>query len=98
MLREPTVAGIGQLAAMQTRGAVIWRGATADRRERCRRDRAGARRLRACTERQPDRALERLRSPTVHRLPAIYPSRLDAAVGGLISYGPDVLESVSARR
>src|SRR6266487_2811740 len=24
MLREPTVAGIGQLAAMQTRGAVIW--------------------------------------------------------------------------
>jgi hypothetical protein len=26
MLREPTVAGIGQLAAMQTRGAVIWGG------------------------------------------------------------------------
>jgi putative tryptophan/tyrosine transport system substrate-binding protein len=23
-----------------------------------------------------------------HRLPAIYPSRLDVAVGGLISYGP----------
>jgi hypothetical protein len=36
MLREPTVAGIGQLAAMQIRGAVIWGGATADRRERCR--------------------------------------------------------------
>jgi putative tryptophan/tyrosine transport system substrate-binding protein len=27
-----------------------------------------------------------------HRLPAIYPSRLDAAVGGLISYGPDFLD------
>ena len=27
-----------------------------------------------------------------HRLPAIYPSRRDAAVGGLISYGPDVLD------
>ena len=27
-----------------------------------------------------------------HRLPAIYPSRLDAAVGGLISYGPDGLD------
>ena len=29
MLREPTVAGIGRLAAMH-RGAVIWGGATAD--------------------------------------------------------------------
>jgi putative ABC transport system substrate-binding protein len=27
-----------------------------------------------------------------HRLPAIYPSRLDAAVGGLISYGLDGLD------
>jgi ABC-type uncharacterized transport system substrate-binding protein len=26
------------------------------------------------------------------RLPAIYPSRLDAAVGGLASYGPDVID------
>jgi putative ABC transport system substrate-binding protein len=25
-----------------------------------------------------------------HRLPATYPSRQDAAVGGLISYGPDI--------
>jgi putative ABC transport system substrate-binding protein len=24
-----------------------------------------------------------------HRLPAVYPSRVDAAIGGLISYGPD---------
>jgi putative ABC transport system substrate-binding protein len=27
-----------------------------------------------------------------HRLPAIYPSRLDATGGGLISYGPDGLD------
>jgi hypothetical protein len=32
MLREPTVAGIGQLARNADRGAVIWGGATADRR------------------------------------------------------------------
>ena len=27
-----------------------------------------------------------------HRLPAVYPSRLVAAVGGLISYGPDDID------
>jgi putative ABC transport system substrate-binding protein len=27
-----------------------------------------------------------------HRLPAVYPSRLDVAVGGLISYGPDMVD------
>ena len=58
VLREPTVAGIGQLAAMQSCGTVIWGGVAADRRERCRRDRAGARRLRARAERRPDRDLE----------------------------------------
>jgi len=26
-----------------------------------------------------------------HRLPAVYPSRVDAALGGLISYGPDTV-------
>ena len=31
-------------------------------------------------------------------LPAIYPSRRDAAVGGLISYGPDVRRPVPPRR
>jgi putative ABC transport system substrate-binding protein len=27
-----------------------------------------------------------------HRLPAVYPSRVDAALGGLISYGPDTVD------
>jgi putative ABC transport system substrate-binding protein len=27
-----------------------------------------------------------------HRLPAVYPSRVDAAIGGLISYGPDQVD------
>ena len=101
VLREPTVAGIGQLAAHADRGAVIRGGAAADRRERCRRDRAGARRLRACANGglivplSTSSIAHRERIVALaarHRLPAIYPSRLDAAVGGLISYGPDVLD------
>jgi len=27
-----------------------------------------------------------------YRLPAVYPTRIDAAIGGLISYGPDTVD------
>jgi hypothetical protein len=32
------------------------------------------------------------RQPDRHRLPAVYPGRVDAAIGGLISYGPDQVD------
>jgi putative ABC transport system substrate-binding protein len=101
VLREPTIAGIGQLAAMQTAapsfGIELWPI-----------DVSGAVEIErglADFAHEPNSGLivPLSTSAIVHRalivalaarlrLPAIYPSRVDAIVGGLISYGPDGLD------
>jgi ABC-type uncharacterized transport system substrate-binding protein len=98
VLRETTVAGIGQLAAMQTAapsfGVELQPIAVSDAGE--------IERALADVARAPNGGLIVPLSTSAiahreliialaarHRLPAIYPSRLHAAVGGLISYGPD---------
>ena len=98
VLREPTVAGIGQLAAMQTAAPsfgvelqpIDVSGAAEI--ERALADIAHAPSsglvVPLSTSAIAHRALI-VALAARHRLPAIYPSRLDAAGGGLISYGPD---------
>jgi ABC-type uncharacterized transport system substrate-binding protein len=101
VLREPTVAGIGQLAAMQSAapsfGVELQPIDVSD---------AGVvERAFADLARAPNGGLIVTLSTSAirhrelivalaarHRLSAIYPSRLDAAVGGLMSYGPDGLD------
>ena len=107
VLREPTLAGIGQLAAMQTAspsfGVELHPIDVSDAGE--------IERALADFARAPTGGLIVPLSTSAishrkliialaarHQLPAIYPSRLDAAVGGLISYGPDGIDHVSARR
>ena len=106
VLREPTVAGIGQLAAMQAAAPSFG----VELRPIDVRDAGEIERALADFARAPNGGLivplstsaiahrERIVALAArHRLPAIYPSRLDAAGGGLISYGPDVARPVSAR-
>jgi ABC-type uncharacterized transport system substrate-binding protein len=101
VLREPTVAGIGQLAAMQTAapsfGVELRPIDVSDvsEMERALVDLAhapnGGLIVPLSTSAIAHRAVI-VALAARHRLPAIYPSRLDAAVGGLVSYGPDGLD------
>ena len=98
VLREPTVAGIGQLAAMQTAAPSF----EVELQPIDARDVGEFERALADFARAPNGGLivplstssETHRKRIValadgRRLPAVYPSRVDAAIGGLISYGPD---------
>jgi ABC-type uncharacterized transport system substrate-binding protein len=101
VLREPTVAGIGQLAAMQSAapsfGVELRPIDVSDvsEMERALVDLAhapnGGLIVPLSTSAIAHRAVI-VALAARHRLPAIYPSRLDAAVGGLVSYGPDGLD------
>jgi ABC-type uncharacterized transport system substrate-binding protein len=101
VLREPTVAGIGQLAAVQTAAPSFGM----ELQPIDVRDVSEIERALVDFARVPNRGLiVSLSTSSIafreqivalaarHRLPAVYPSRLDAAVGGLISYGPDMLD------
>ena len=99
VLREPTVAGIGQLAAMQTAapsfGVELQPIDVSDAGdiERALADFAHAPNGGLIVPLSTSSIARRTLIVTLaarHRLPATYPSRQDAAVGGLISYGPDI--------
>jgi putative ABC transport system substrate-binding protein len=98
VLREPTVAGIGQLAAMQTAAPSFQMELQPiDARdvgefERVLADFAGAPNGGLIVPLSTSAETHRTRIMALadrHRLPAVYPRRVDAALGGLISYGPD---------
>ena len=101
VLREPTIAGIGQLAAMQTAAPSF----EVELQPIDARDVGEFERMLADFARAPNGGLivplstssETHRKRIValadrHRLPAVYPSRVDAVIGGLISYGPDQVD------
>jgi putative ABC transport system substrate-binding protein len=101
VLREPTVAGIGQLAAMQAAAPSL----QVELRPIDVRDVDEFERALADFTRAPNGGLivplstsaiaHRERIVTLaarHRLPAIYPNRLDVVDGGLLSYGPNGLD------
>jgi putative tryptophan/tyrosine transport system substrate-binding protein len=101
VLREPTVAGIGQLAAMQTAAPSLGvELQPIDARdvgefERMLADFAGAPNGALIVPLSTSAETHRTRIIALadrHRLPAVYPSRVDAALGGLISYGPDTVD------
>jgi putative ABC transport system substrate-binding protein len=101
VLREPTVAGIGQLAGVQTAapsfGVELQPIDVSDAGEidRALADFARAANPGLIVPLSTSSIAHRERIVALaarHRLPAIYPSRLDAAIGGLISYGPDFLD------
>jgi putative ABC transport system substrate-binding protein len=102
VLREPTVAGIGQLAGVQTAAPSfgvelqpIDVSGDAGEIERALADFARAANPGLIVPLSTSSIAHRERIVALaarHRLPAIYPSRLDAAIGGLISYGPDFLD------
>jgi putative ABC transport system substrate-binding protein len=101
VLREPTVAGIGQLAAMQTAAPSLGvELQPIDARdvgefERVLADFAGAPNVGLIVPLSTSAETHRTRIIALadrHRLPAVYPSRVDAALGGLISYGPDTVD------
>ena len=101
VLREPTVAGIGQLAAMQTAAPSFGvELQPIDARdvgefERVLADFAGAPNGGLIVPLSTSSETHRTRIIALadrHRLPAVYPSRVDAALGGLISYGPDTVD------
>src|SRR5258708_730566 len=96
-LREPTVAGIGQLAAMQTAAPSFEielqpiDARDVSEFERVLADFAGAPNGGLIVPLSTSAETHRTRIVALadrHRLPAVYPSRVDAAIGGLISYGP----------
>jgi putative tryptophan/tyrosine transport system substrate-binding protein len=101
VLREPTVAGIGQLAAMQTAAPSLGVELQpldvhdAGEIERALADFARASNgglvVPLSTSAIAHRALI-VALAAQQRLPAIYPNRLDVTSGGLISYGPDGLD------
>jgi putative ABC transport system substrate-binding protein len=100
VLREPTVAGIGQLAAMQTAAPSFGvELQPIDARdvgefERVLADFAGAPNGGLIVPLSTSAETHRTRIIALadrHRLPAVYPSRVDAALGGLMSYGPDTV-------
>ena len=84
------------------RGAVARGGGEPGQRARRRRDRARRRGLRALSEWRPDRDGERgwrqlhrdliITLAARHKLPAVYFERSFVAAGGLISYGPDLID------
>jgi putative ABC transport system substrate-binding protein len=101
VLREPTVAGIGQLAAMQTAAPSF----EVELQPIDARDVGEFERVLADFADAPNGGLivplstsaETHRTRIIalagrHRLPAIYPAPVDAALGGLISYGPDQVD------
>jgi putative ABC transport system substrate-binding protein len=101
VLREPTVAGIGQLAGVQTAAPSFGVElqpidvSDAGELERALADFARATNAGLIVPLSTSSIAHRERIVALaarHRLPAIYPSRLDAAIGGLISYGPDFLD------
>jgi ABC-type uncharacterized transport system substrate-binding protein len=101
VLREPTIAGIGQLAAMQTAAPSFeLELQPIDARdvgefERALADFAHAPNGGLIVPLSTSAEAHRTRIVALagrHRLPAIYPSRVDAAIGGLLSYGPDTLD------
>src|SRR5262249_36982699 len=101
VLREPTVAGIGQLAAMQTAAPSFGvELQPIDARdvgefERVLADFAGAPNGGLIVPLSTSAETHRTRIIALanrYRLPAVYPSRVDAALGGLISYGPDTVD------
>jgi putative tryptophan/tyrosine transport system substrate-binding protein len=98
VLREPTVAGIGQLAAMQTAAPSFEvELQPIDARdvgefERMLADFAGAPNGGLIVPLSTSAETHRTRIIALadrRRLPAVYPRGVDAALGGLISYGPD---------
>jgi putative ABC transport system substrate-binding protein len=101
VLREPTVAGIGQLAAMQTAAPSLGvelqpiDARDVGQFERVIADFAGAPNGGLIVPLSTSAETHRTRIIALadrHRLPAVYPSRVDAALGGLISYGPDTVD------
>jgi putative ABC transport system substrate-binding protein len=101
VLREPTIAGIGQLAAMQTAAPSL----KVELQPIDARDVDEFERALANFARLPNGGLivPLSTSSEIHRmrivaladrlrLPAVYHSRVDAAIGGLISYGPDTVD------
>ena len=101
VLREPTIAGIGQLAGLQTAAPSFGVElepidvSDAGEIERALADFAHATNSGLIVPLSTSSIAHRERIVALaarHRLPAVYPSRLDAAVGGLISYGPDFLD------
>ena len=83
------------------RGAVAQGGGEPGQRARRRRDRARRRGLRALPEWRSDRDGERVATlhrdliitlAARHKLPAVYSERSFVAAGGLISYGPDLVD------
>jgi putative tryptophan/tyrosine transport system substrate-binding protein len=101
VLREPTVAGIGQLAAMQTAAPSFGvELQPIDARdvgefERVLADFAGAPNGGLIVPLSTSSETHRTRIIALadrHRLSAVYPSRVDAALGGLISYGANTID------
>ena len=101
VLREPTVAGIGQLAAMQTAAPSLGvELQPIDARdvgefERVLADFAGTPNGGLIVPLSTSAETHRTRIIALgdrHRLPAFYHSRVDAGLGGLISYGPDTVD------
>jgi putative tryptophan/tyrosine transport system substrate-binding protein len=101
VLREPTVAGIGQRAAMQTAAPSFGvELQPIDARdvgefERVLADFAGAPNGGLIVPLSTSAETHRMRIIALadrRRLPAVYPSRVDVALGGLISYGPDTVD------
>jgi putative ABC transport system substrate-binding protein len=101
VLREPTIAGIAQLAAMQTAapsfGVELMPIDARDvgEFERALADFAGAPNGGLIVPLSTSSETYRQRIVALadrRRLPAVYPTRMDAAIGGLISYGPDTVD------
>jgi putative ABC transport system substrate-binding protein len=101
VLREPTVAGIGQLAAMQTAAPLFEvELQPIDARdvgefERLLADFAGAPNGGLIVPLSTSSETHRTRIIALaerHRLPAVYPSRLFVTSGGLTAYGPDTID------
>jgi putative ABC transport system substrate-binding protein len=98
VLREPTIAGIGQLAAMQTAApsfGVELVPVDAREFERALADFASAPNGGLVVPLSTSSETYRQRIVAVAdrcRLPAVYPTRVDATIGGLISYGPDTVD------
>ena len=103
VLRDPDhPVGIGQFAAIQAVAPSLGVRGEPDRRARRRRDRARRRGVRARRERRPDRDGERVaidssRADRRARGPAptargLLRSRTSSTAGGLISYGPDLID------
>jgi putative tryptophan/tyrosine transport system substrate-binding protein len=101
VLREPTVAGIGQLAAMQTAAPLF----EVELQPIDARDVGEFERVLADFASAPNGGLivplstssETHRTRIIaladrHRLPAVYPSRLFVTSGGLTAYGPDTID------